>query len=443
LNHAPLTAVKLSRLLSSGEITNDELIKSQIKKIRIHNRELNAFITVFSEFPGRDDGRSPLRGITIAVKDNTYVKGHRTTAGSKILRGFIPSNDSDVVARLKASGATVLGKTNLHEFAFGVTNINPHFGDCKNPWRMDRISGGSSGGSAVAVAMGMAWSAVGTDTAGSVRIPAALCGVVGYKPTYGLISRRGVVPLAWSLDTVGFLTRSVTDAALLASLAVDGQPSGRGRGRPRARGLKRLRLGVPWNILEPLDDGVRRRYEDALTLAENEGAKLIRFRFLNLKAISACRSLIVHAEAASFHRHYFSTRYRDYGPDLRRRIAQGLSIPAAVYLDAQRARRRFLVYYRSIFRTVDQIVLPTTRIPAPTLKASKREETAQTIRTALLALTEPFNLFGAPAISVPCGFTREGLPVGLQIAGDIDCDYSLLSCALSFERLLPITQLRD
>ncbi len=430
--------MELSRLLSSGEITSKGLLESRRKTIRRHNGTLNAFITVFTGSASqRPSAGAPLGGITVAVKDNIYTKRHRTTAGSKILRGFVPSIDADVLSRLKSAGAVVLGKTNLHEFAFGVTNINPHFGDCKNPWNRDRISGGSSGGSAVAVARGMACSAIGTDTAGSVRIPAALCGVVGYKPTYGLISRRGIVPLAWSLDTVGFLTRGVEDAALLASLASERrEPVKR---RPRPGQMKGLKIGVPRNILDPLADDVGRRYDEALAAAENDGARLLSFDLLHFKEASACRSLIAHSEAASFHRHYFSTRYSEYGADLRQRLAQGLAIPAAVYLDAQRVRRMLLGYYRSIFDTVDLIALPTTRIPAPTLKASKSEETARGIRSALLALTEPFNLFGAPAITIPCGLTREGLPVGLQLAGDLYADNRLLSAALSLERLLPKT----
>lgn len=399
-----------------------------------YNESLNAFITVFREGPGESPTRSPLGGVTLAIKDNIFTKGHRTTAGSKILRGFVPASDAEAVSRLRSAGAVVLGKTNLHEFAFGVTNINPHFGDCKNPWKRDRISGGSSGGSAVAVAQGMACFAIGTDTAGSVRIPAALCGVVGYKPTYGLISRRGIVPLAWSLDTVGFLTRSVEDAGLVANLATGETKS---KKRLKARQIKGLKIGIPRNMLDPLEEDVRRRYDEALGMAEDQGAKLIHFNFLHYKESSACRSLIVHAEAASYHREYYLTRYKDYGPDLRQRLAQGLAIPAAVYLDAQRVRRMLFDYYRSLFSRVDLIALPTTRISAPTLKASKSRETGERIRSGLLALTELFNLFGAPAITIPCGLSREGLPVGLQLGGDFNADYLLLSVALSFERLLP------
>jgi aspartyl-tRNA(Asn)/glutamyl-tRNA(Gln) amidotransferase subunit A len=430
-----LSVVELVHQLSSGAITARQLLDFRMHAIRRHNPELNAFITVLGGSHGRSSLRqTPLAGVTIALKDNIYTKGHRTTAGSKILRNFVPSYDADVVTLLRRAGATIIGKANMHEFAFGVTNINPHFGPCRNPWKRDRISGGSSGGSAVAVASGMACAAVGTDTAGSVRIPASLCGVVGFKPTNGLISIRGIVPLAWSLDAVGFLTRKVEDAVLLASLSSgrDGPPA-----RLRPRSLRGTRIGLPRNLLGKVEPDVRRQYDDALEVAEKNGAKLISFDFPHYREALACRSLIVHAEAASYHRRYFASRYGEYGEDLKRRLAQGLAIPAAVYLDAQRARGRLLRDYRSLFKRMDMIALPTTAISAPTIKASESEVTSAEIRIALLAFTEPFNVYGAPAISIPCGMTRDGLPAGLQLAGDLHKDEQILASAISFEKLLP------
>ncbi len=418
-----------------GAVSAMELLDARRRTIKKLNGKLNAFITVFGEAPRRKSARrTPLLGITIAVKDNIYVKGHRTTAGSRVLERFVPASDADVVARLKGAGAVLLGKTNLHEFAFGVTNINPYFGDCRNPWNQERVSGGSSGGSAVAVASGMSCAAVGTDTAGSVRIPASLCGIVGYKPTYGLISRLGIVPLSWSLDTVGFLTRSVEDAAFLTTIVSDSNATIR---RCRPIKLRGLRIGVPRNMLQKVDEDVRLRYEDALTIAEAAGAKLVRFDFPHVKETIACRSLITHAEAASYHRRYFFKKYHQYSAELRKRLAQGLAIPAAVYLDAQRARGPLTESYVAIFRIADLIALPTTPIAAPTIRDSESGETSKRIRAALLTFTEPFNVFGAPAISIPCGLTRENLPVGLQLAGNLNFDNLLLSAALSLERLLP------
>ena len=430
-----MSVTELQRSLSSSAISAKELLDVRRRKIGNLNGKLNAFITVFTEASGlRSTRRAPLRGITIAVKDNICVKGHRTTAGSRVLERFVPTTDADAVARLKGAGAVLMGKTNLHEFAFGVTNINPFFGDCRNPWNSERISGGSSGGSAVAVASGMSCAAVGTDTAGSVRIPASLCGVVGYKPSYGLISRRGIVPLSWSFDTVGFLTRGVEDATLLASIVCDSKGT---LGRPRPIRLRGLRIGVPTNMLQDVDEDVRLSYERALNTAEDAGAKLVRFDFPHVKETIACRSLITHAEAASYHRRHFFRKYLQYGAELRKRLAQGLAIPAAVYLDAQRARGPLIESYVSVFEILDLIASPTTPIAAPTIRDSKNGETSKKIRATLLTFTEPFNVYGAPAISIPCGLTREMLPVGLQLAGNLNSDNLLLSAALSLERLLP------
>lgn len=430
-----MSVAELVSRLASGATTAERLYALRRKAIRQHDAELNAFITVFrKESKRRRPGRGYLRGITVALKDNIYVKGHRTTAGSRILRNFVPAGDADVVTRLNAAGVVVLGKTNMHEFAFGVTNVNPHFGDCRNPWNRSRVSGGSSGGSAVAVAQGMACAAVGTDTAGSVRIPASLCGVVGYKPTSGLVSAKGTVPLSWTLDSVGFLTRSVADAALLGSLTIQGGASFR---KIRPISLRGLRLGVPDNILTEVEEDVRRRYDEALQAGEDGGARLVHFKFPDYHEAIACRSLITHAEAASYHRRYFLERYNEYGADLRQRLAQGLAIPAAVYVDALRARRTLIDNYRSVFRIVDLIALPTTRIAAPSIEASKTEESAGKIRRALLAFTEPLNVYGAPAISLPSGLTRERLPVGFQLAGDLNSDVRLLSAALALEREMP------
>jgi aspartyl-tRNA(Asn)/glutamyl-tRNA(Gln) amidotransferase subunit A len=440
-----LTVWEASELLAARSIHADELLESQLDNIRRQNDELRAFITVF---PGGERGRSgrgSLRGIPISIKDIINVKGKPTTAGSKVLQGYVPDVDAAVVRALKEAGATLTGKTNLHEFAFGVTNLNPHFGNCRNPWKKDRISGGSTGGGAVSVAAGMSCAAIGSDTAGSIRIPASLCGVVGYKPTYGLVSRDGVIPLSWSLDSIGFLTKSVRDAIILASVtftegvgAAPPRPT-RAGGRIRPLKLKGLRLGIPRNALEPLEEDVRRRYEASLDLAEKEGARLLEIQLENIQAIAAARSIIAHAEAASYHRELMKNHFADYGKDVRERLLQGLLIPATTYLGAQRVRRKLAASFRGLFNRVDLLVLPTTCIAAPRLKTSRVTvgNTSMDVRTALLRLTEPFNLVGAPAISIPCGATREVLPVGLQLVGDVMEDQKLLSAALSFENLLP------
>ena len=443
---ANLTIREASDLLATRSISADELLESQLENIRRNNAALRAFITVFPPERGRRR-RGSLGGIPIAIKDVIHVKGTRTTAGSKVLRRLVPSSDAVVVRSLKEAGATLTGKTNLHEFAFGVTNLNPHFGNCRNPWRRDRISGGSSGGSAVSVAAGMSCAAIGTDTAGSVRIPASLCGIVGYKPTYGLVSRDGVIPLSWSLDSMGFLTKSVQDAITLASVTFgrdgrSGAESGTrwtGLDRIRPLSLRGIRLGVPQNLVEPLDDDVKGRFAASLDKAEEEGAKLTQVRLEEVEAMRAARSIIVHAEAASYHRDLIRDHFAEYGEDVRERLRQGLLIPATTYIAAQRVRRKLTASFRTLFRKVDALVLPTTCITAPGLKESEVVVGGKQmdVRTALLRLTEPFNLVGAPAISIPCGSSREGLPVGLQLVADLMEDQKLLAVSLSFEDVLP------
>jgi len=437
-----LTVWEASELLAARSIRAEELLESQLDNIRRQNDELRAFITVFPGGEKGRGGRGSLRGIPISIKDIINVKGKPTTAGSKVLLGYVARADAPVVRALKDAGATLTGKTNLHEFAFGVTNLNPHFGNCRNPWKKDRISGGSTGGGAVSVAAGMSCAAIGSDTAGSIRIPASLCGVVGYKPTYGLVSRDGVIPLSWSLDSIGFLTRSVRDCIILASVAftegarITSQGAG---GKIRPLKLRGLRLGIPRNLLEPLEEDVRRRYQASLDMAEKEGARLMEIQLENPQAMAAARNIIVHAEAASYHRELMRDHFAEYGKDVRERLLQGLLIPATTYLAAQRARRKLAASFRHIFKKVDLLVLPTTCISAPRPKTIRVVvgNTSMDVRTALLRLTEPFNLVGAPAISIPCGATREILPVGLQLVGDVMADHKLLSAALSFEKVLP------
>src|SRR3989475_1449643 len=388
-----LTVWEASKLLAARSIHAEELLESQLDNIRRQNDELRAFITVF---PGGERGptrrgspRGSLRGIPISIKDIIHVRGKPTTAGSKVLLGYVPRVDAAVVRALKEAGATLTGKTNLHEFAFGVTNLNPHFGNCRNPWKKDRISGGSSGGGAVSVAAGMSCAAIGSDTAGSIRIPASLCGVVGYKPTYGLVSRDGVIPLSWSLDSIGFLTKSVRDAIILASVTFTGATARvpRNGGRIRPLELRGLRLGTPRNVLEPLEEDVRRRYEASLNIAEKEGARLMEIQLENLQAMAAARNIIVHAEAASYHRELMRDHFADYGKDVRERLLQGLLIPATTYLAAQRVRRKLAASFRQIFKKVDLLVLPTTCISAPRLKTSRVVvgNTSMDVRTALLS----------------------------------------------------------
>jgi aspartyl-tRNA(Asn)/glutamyl-tRNA(Gln) amidotransferase subunit A len=409
---------------------------AQYEKIRKLNDKYHAYIHVFRNLLRRRDFRNrPLHGVSLAVKDVFHIKGYVTTAGSKAYREKARIT-AEAVERLLDAGAVVNGKTNLHEFAFGVSNKNPHFGDCINPYSDKHVSGGSSGGSAVAVALGMCDAALGTDTAGSVRIPASFCGVVGFKPTQHLISRRGVFPLSWSLDHVGFLTKSVWDAACLFSSCLDGLA------KPldvRPRNLKGLKIGVPSNyFLDHLHDDVRANFEDAMEKAASEGCVVKSVKVEEAKLAAYARFIIAFSEAAALHLALSRGSMQDYSEEVRSRIVGGLSIPASVYINALKSRKKLTQEFRRVYRECDVIALPTTIIPAHRLEEEKVEVQGEEydVRTASLKNTEVFNFFAVPAISIPNGFTREGLPTGLQLVADVGCDMELLRTAYAFERLL-------
>ncbi len=377
--------------------------------------------------------RSPLHGIPIGVKDIIAVKGVRTTAGSKVLADYVSQEDAMVVEQLRKNGAIIIGKTNTHEFAYG-TYTPP----TRNPWDHERIPGGSSGGSAVAVATGMSLGAIGTDTGGSIRIPAACCGVTGLKPTYGRVSCHGVIPLSWSLDHVGPLARSAEDCAIVFDAivgydprdpnSISGPPS-----RPTASliagpegrdtlSLQGLVLGVPQEaFFAPLDPEVRAAWQAALLVLREEGAGVVEVE-LPLAAIEVYRT-IQKPEAALAHmqKGWLSERRDDYTALTLQRLLEGQQVPAVAYLHALHQRRIFSNSMRTVLRQVDALVLPTLPIPAVLIEQANQEISidgvAENATTALLRLTMPFNLAGLPAISFPCGFTTNGLPVGLQVAG--------------------------
>ncbi|MEM4413104.1 MAG: amidase [Candidatus Caldarchaeum sp.] len=409
----------------------------QYDVIRKLNDRYKAYITVFEKpFASSGFRGKILRGATIAVKDVFHVKGFPTTAGSKLLSRNDSESTAHVVERLMAQGGVVNGKTNLHEFAFGVSNRNPHYGDCLNPYDTARVSGGSSGGSAVAVSLGMCDAALGTDTAGSVRIPASFCGVVGFKPSRGLLSTKGLIPLSWSLDHVGVLTKNVWDAALLTSLMSDrfAEPLD-----IKPLRLEKIRLGIPRNyFLDYLHEDVERNFEAAVSRAQSEGCRVVKVFVEEPEAAARCRFIIVHSEAAAYHLKISKAQMSLYSEDVKQRIAAGLAIPASAYLTALRARKKLASMFRKIFKECDFLILPTTIIPAHRIEDEVVELEGESfdVRTAALRNTELFNLYGTPALSIPSGFTGNGLPTGLQIVGDFLDDVRVLRLGLSLQKLL-------
>jgi aspartyl-tRNA(Asn)/glutamyl-tRNA(Gln) amidotransferase subunit A len=438
-------------LLRRREISPVELVDAALARIERWSPNLHVFLTVLTKQARtqaqraereirRGNIQSPLYGIPISLKDNFWTQGIRTTAGSKILADFLPPSDSDVAQSLSRAGAILLGKTNMHEFAYGITGENPHYGSSRNPWAPDRISGGSSGGSAVAVATGMGFASVGTDTGGSIRIPAALCGIVGLKPTFGLVSVEGVVPLGRSFDHVGPLARNVTDACILLEAIAGKYPRGQTRPRDRALGKKqKFRLGWPKDFFFERVDG---EIESAIKVAAKKFEELevgIEPVSMPQLADSVDRATdLVVAEASYYHQSqgYYPSRSQDYGDDVRGHLEWGHRVSAVDYLGAMESRRRVEQNFAAALQKVDAILTPTSPIPAPRIGESQVRTSGEretTVRAELLRMTRPANLTGLPAISVPCGFTSEGLPIGLQLIGTQWGEARLLAMALAYE----------
>jgi aspartyl-tRNA(Asn)/glutamyl-tRNA(Gln) amidotransferase subunit A len=448
-----LSIEQAARLLRRREISPFDLVEASLARIERWNSSLYAFLTVLAEDARlqartaereilRGRARGPLHGIPISLKDNLWTRGIRSTAGSKILADFVPDADSDVARKLARSGSILLGKTNMHEFAYGITGENPHYGSSRNPWARERISGGSSGGSAAAVCTGMGFASVGTDTGGSIRIPSALCGIVGLKPTFGLVSATGVVTLGISFDHVGPIARSVTDACILLEAIAGKYP--RGVMRPDHRKLRknrprRFRVGVPKEFFfERLDGEVRRLVEAAAKKFESLGARIEQISLPRLTGAIDQASQLVVAEINDYHESqgYYPARAAEYGDDVRGHLERGHKLLAVDYLRALPKRREIVEDFQAAFEEVDVILAPTSPIPAPLVGEPLVRVPGQSesiVRAELLRFTRPGNQTGFPAVSIPCGFTRDGLPVGLQLMGPRWGEARLLAAALAYE----------
>jgi aspartyl-tRNA(Asn)/glutamyl-tRNA(Gln) amidotransferase subunit A len=439
------TILELGEALRAKTISPVELTRTCLTRIEQLNPSLNAFITVTAELALeqarraeeeilRGDWRGPLHGIPVGLKDLVDTAGIPTTAASELYKYRIPTQNADVAGKLEQAGAVLLGKHNLHEFAYGGSSMISCFGEVHNPWAPAHISGGSSGGSAAAVAAGLGHAAIGTDTAGSIREPAALCGVVGLKPTYGRVSARGVIPLSESLDHVGPITRTVADAALLLQAMAEGGDRDLSRSGTMEflhRKPSRLRWGVPHTYFyDDLDTEVARAINEALKVVQTLASEVH-----EITLIPDTDRTVQAAEAYAFHAESVAKTPQLYQPETLRRIKTGEKIGQDEYtlrraqLDAARAQ------IGEIFDTIDVFVTPTTPIPAPSIAELKeRPELLRPRELVLLRNTRPFNVWGIPAISVPCGFTNAGLPIGLQIAGPAGRDDLVLQIAHAYEQ---------
>jgi len=444
-----LSIIEAAGLIVRREISPVELTEAHLRRIDRVDRALNSYITLTPDVALHSarqaeteiqlgDYRGTLHGIPLALKDLYEMRSVRTTGGSKFFAENISQVDAAAVECLNAAGAVLLGKLNMHEIALGVTNNNPHFGACHNPWNLERTPGGSSGGSGSALAAGLCLGSLGSDTGGSIRIPASLCGVVGLKPTYGRASLRGVIPLAWSLDHAGPMGRRVKDVAILLQAIAGYDP------------LDPASVDIPVpDYMAEIDNGVRgwriALANDAfLTRADAEvleaihtaaqvfsglGAEVIPTGLPNGRDAALNNGLIVNSEAATFHRERLEKAPEGFGKDVYQRLQTGAAYTATEYILARRIQVELRRLFELFFDEYDVLLIPTTPIAAPLLEGPDAVEQART----LTRFTAPFNLTGLPALSLPCGFTREGLPIGLQIVARQWAEAALLRAGQAYE----------
>jgi aspartyl-tRNA(Asn)/glutamyl-tRNA(Gln) amidotransferase subunit A len=446
---AYLSIQEASTQLRARKISPVELTRACLARIQAHNPLLNAFITVTADSAlaqaaqaeseiMRGQWRGRLHGIPVALKDMIDTAGVLTTAASAVFENRIPDRDAAVVERLKGAGAVLLGKLNQQEFAYGATSVPSYYGRVCNPWDPARVAGGSSGGPAAAVAAGLCLGAIGSDSGGSIREPAAFCAVVGLKPTYGRVSTRGVLPLAWSLDHVGPLTRTVRDAAIVLTAIAGYDPQDPASiDRPveayvaaLARAPKGLRVGLPREFFfAGLDPEVQQATDVALRVLQSLGARL---QDVPLE-VSTDRT-VIRAEAYAFHADYIAQDPDLYFPETLAKLRSGAGIDMRTYIRARADLDRLRRSVQQVFSSVDVLATPTTALLAPEASdyPSSSDE-AMALDGALLRNTRPFNLYGLPTISVPCGFSSSGLPIGLQLAGPPWAEQRLLALAQAYQ----------
>jgi len=445
-----LTIGEAASLISRSELSPVELAQAYLERIQRLQPRLNSFITITAEaaitsarllkdevLAGK--WRGSLHGIPLALKDLYETAGVRTTHGSTFNASYVPDADAWVVNKLSAAGTVLLGKTNMHEIALGVTNVNPHYGPARNPWDLERVTGGSSGGSAAALAAGMCMTSLGSDTGGSIRIPASLCGVVGLKPTFGRVSLRGVIPLSWNLDHAGPMARCVRDVAILLDAIAGYDPDDPASADvPTGNYLAQLEGGIRgWRIALASDEFFTRADEQVVEAIQAAagvltvlGAQVIPMQLPEGHAAALANGNMVTSDAAAFHRQRLEDHPSGFGSDVLQRLQMGAARTSSEYVLLRREQSRLRRLYERFFEDFDILIMPSTPVVAPPIEGPDAIEQAR----LLTRFTAPFNLTGLPALSLPCGFSRDGLPIGLQIVGRPWAEAAILRVGQAYEQ---------
>ena len=449
---------QVAGLIKRRELSPVEVVEATLARVAEVDPLLRAYISVFDEqarqvaraaemliMAGHDLG--PLHGVPIALKDNVATQGQRTTAGSKILADWVPAHDATVASRLRRAGAVFIGKLNMHEFAWGGTSDNPHYGAVRNPWDTDRFPAGSSGGSGAAVAARACYGAIGTDTGGSIRLPAAINGIVGIRPTYGRVSNHGIIPLAWSMDTAGPMTRTVEDCALMFGVlaghdAADPASANVPTHDYMARlkdGVKGLRIGiVPGYFFHHLQPPVHAAVTAALKTLEAAGAEVVEVDIRNIHGNISAQLTIESAEPSTYHQRWLRERPGDYGADVRTLLEVGEMLLATHYLQAQRYRTLLRNEFLAAFTKVDLFLCPTLPFAATPVGAMTvviEDGIEEDMLSAIMQYTGVPSLTGLPALAVPCGFDTDGLPVGMQLIGKPFDEATLFRVGAAYQML--------
>jgi aspartyl-tRNA(Asn)/glutamyl-tRNA(Gln) amidotransferase subunit A len=453
---ALLSLTEVARAIAQKRFSSREVTKSCLDRIAQWQPRLNAFLAIETDEAlaaadaadaalAKGNAGGALHGVPLAHKDMYYDAGKIVTCGSKIRRDFVATSTSTALQRLKDAGTIRLGSLQMVEFAYGPTGHNTHYGAVHNPWGLDHITGGSSSGSGSAVAARLTFAALGSDTGGSIRMPAHFCGVTGLKTTYGRISRAGAMPLSQSLDTVGPLARTAEDCALLLGLmagADPNDPTAAAEAVPdyvaaTRESITGLTIGVPSAFyVDDLDPEVERILDETISVLKREGANIVQVELPDQRQLTAAAQLVVAVEASAFHKRWLIERPQDYGPQVLMRLQNGLAIPGVSYLEAMRWRGPALAAYLAAVSGTDAVIVPGAPVPAPTLAESDvgNGPDAEAVIQRLTRFTRPVNYLGLPSLAIPAGFTKTGLPVGMQLIGRSFDEAMLLRIGAVFQR---------